>query len=156
MIITTSAEKGGVGKSTVAMILASELHRMEYAVLVVDTDPQGTVREWADIASDSCESFPAVITMGDNLSRQLPGIADRYDVTIVDCAGTDNRALRRALSISDLALVPCGASAPEMFGIKRTLRIIDEARDANPHLTAPSSPIKSKEGPSSVPLRLSN
>jgi chromosome partitioning protein len=145
MIITMASEKGGVGKSTVALVLASEFQGMGYSVLVVDTDPQGTIRDWSDIAAENGHGAPTVVSMGASLPGQLPDLSKNYEITIIDCAGTDTAGLTRALKVSDLALCPCGQSAPEVFALRRTLRLVENAMLENKFLK--SAIIKNKLKP---------
>ena len=58
-------QKGGAGKTTLAVALASEWHERGHRVLLVDLDPQGTATTWGDVAAELNVEGPAVIGMGD-------------------------------------------------------------------------------------------
>ena len=53
MIIALTGQKGGIGKSTTAVCLAAAAMQRGLRVLLVDADPQGTVRTWGDVAGEA-------------------------------------------------------------------------------------------------------
>ena len=87
-IIALVNQKGGPGKTTIAMHLAGTLARRSFKVLVVDADPQGTATRWASSAPDDAE-FPAGIARlggGDvKLHREVKKFLTDYDFIVIDC-----------------------------------------------------------------------
>ena len=138
MIIAAVSVKGGAGKSTLTTNLAAEYMRRRRRVLLVDADPQGTSRVWAEVAIEQGHKPPTVVAMGREMHRpgQLDQVAAPYDVTIIDCPGRDGAVVRSALMVADVVLVPCGASPADAWALQQTLEIIEEARAIRPHLVA--------------------
>ncbi len=130
MIVTLLGQKGGVGKSTTAICLAMEALERGSDVLLVDADPQGTVRTWNDVANERGEAVPTVIAMGASMHRpgQLDVIARRYDLTLIDCPPRHGDIQRSALMIADVALLPCGPSAADAWALTSSLEIVNEAQ----------------------------
>lgn len=136
MIFACVSVKGGAGKSTVAVNLASEYMRRGSRVLLVDADPQGTSRVWSEVAAEMGHDAPAVIAMGKDMARpgQLDQVASSFDVVGIDCPGRDGKVVRAALMVADIAIVPCGASPADAWTLAQTLELIEEARTLRPNL----------------------
>jgi chromosome partitioning protein len=136
MILACLSVKGGAGKSTVAVNLAAEFQRRRRRVLLVDADPQGTCRVWAEIAVENGFQPPTVVAMGKELHRpgQLDRFVDAFDVIVIDCPGRDGAIVRAALMVSHIAVIPCGASPADAWALAQTLELLDEARVLRPEL----------------------
>jgi chromosome partitioning protein len=138
MIVALTGQKGGVGKSTIAICLAAEALARGRSVLLVDADPQGTARTWGDVAAETGRPSPTVIAMGATMHHpgQLPQVAAPYDVVVIDCPGKFGDVQRSALMVSDVALLPCGPSAPDAWALATSLELLAEARALHPALQA--------------------
>jgi chromosome partitioning protein len=130
MIIALTGQKGGIGKSTTAVCLAAAAMQRSLRVLLVDADPQGTVRTWGDVAAEAGRTTPTVVAMGAAMHRpgQLPDMASSFDLTIVDCPPRLGDVQRAALMIADLALLPCGPTAVDAWALAGTLEVVKEAQ----------------------------
>ena len=102
MIISLIGQKGGVGKSTLATCLAAEYHLRGASTLLVDADPQGSVRTWGDVAAEAGHAGPTIVSMGSGLHKpeQLPAIARNFDVTVIDCPPRLGDIQRAAMMVS--------------------------------------------------------
>lgn len=136
MILAMAGQKGGAGKSTLAIHLAAEWHRQGRRVLLVDADSQGTALTWAEVAAEREIPAPAVIALGDNLRAQLPGLADAYEITVIDTPGRAGKRQAHALLVADLALLPCGPSTPDVWSLGPSLEVLEEIRSLRPELYA--------------------
>jgi chromosome partitioning protein len=138
MIVTLIGQKGGIGKSTTAISLAMAALQRGADVLLVDADPQGTVRTWNDVANERGTAVPTVIAMGATMHRpgQLDVIARRYDFTLIDCPPRHGDIQRSALMIADAALLPCGPSAADAWALTSSLEMITEAQTVRERLQA--------------------
>lgn len=136
MIIAAVGQKGGVGKSTLTINLGCELMRRGHRVLLVDTDNQGTLRTWADVAEELGNESPAVIVMGSAMWKphELPHIAKSYDFVLIDTKGAAGKIQKAALMTCDLALLPLGSSALDLWGLTETLETLEEAQITRPVL----------------------
>jgi chromosome partitioning protein len=130
MIIALAGQKGGVGKSTTAICLAAEGLRRGLRVLLVDADPQGTSRTWAEVAAEGGHESPTVVAMGATMHKpgQLPAIAASYDLTVVDCPPRLGDVQRSALMVADVAILPCGPSAADAWALASAVEVVNEAK----------------------------
>lgn len=136
MVIALAGQKGGSGKTTTAICLASEWHARGRRVLLVDADPQGTSRTWADVAAEAGRTCPAVVSMGPGLHRpdQLPALAQAFEYTVIDCPPRHGDIQRAALMVADLVIVPCGPSSVDAWALGGTIDLIEEARVVRPQV----------------------
>ena len=137
-IITVANQKGGCGKTTVAMGLAGTYGLRGKKVLVVDADLQGTATRWAGSAPDETP-FPAAVmglaAVGGKLHREVKKYIDDYDVIVIDCPpAVDSAAPQSALLISDVAIVPVVPSPADLWAARGIKQIIDNAADINESL----------------------
>nr|ABX46805.1 putative cobyrinic acid A,C-diamide synthase [Myxococcus fulvus] len=136
MIVAVVSQKGGVSKSSLTCAIAWELHARGSSVLVVDADPQGTVRQSGQVSADEGRAMPTIVAMGETMFRpdQLPRLARSYDHVIVDTPGRSDEVQRAALMVADLALIPCGQSAPDGWATVPTVELVQRAQRARPDL----------------------
>lgn len=139
-ILVTANQKGGCGKTTVAMQLGGTLGRSGKRVLIVDADPQGTATRWAASASDEAP-FPAHVAglaaAGGKVHREIKKYLDSYDFILVDCPPAVESAVpQSALLIADVALVPIIPSPADLWAATGTRSLIERASDINPGLQA--------------------
>ncbi|TPV95418.1 MAG: chromosome partitioning protein ParA [Myxococcales bacterium FL481] len=134
--IALCGQKGGAGKTTLAISLASEWYRRGHSVLLVDLDPQGTATTWGDVASESEIDGPTVVGMGDAVRTQLPRVAEVYDFVVIDCPPRAGKRTIGALMVSDLALLPCGPSPADLWALTESLDILSQAQELRPELQA--------------------
>ena len=137
-ILALGGQKGGAGKTTSAIALATELHQRGRRVLLVDTDPQGSTRTWAAVASEQGVSIPTVIAMGAGLHQpeQLPRLAAGYDLTVVDCPPRLDALQREVLMITDAVVIPCGPAAPEAWAMADATTLVRRAIELRSALRA--------------------
>ena len=118
-IIALVNQKGGPGKTTLAMHLAGELGRRGFRVMVADADPQGTATRWAAAAPEDLP-FPAAVgglaATDGRLHRELRKFLEVFDYIVVDCPpSADSPISQSALLVADLALVPVIPSPPDLW-----------------------------------------
>jgi chromosome partitioning protein len=137
-IIACTGQKGGSGKSTVALSLASELVARGLRVLLVDADPQGTARTWGAVALEAGQTAPTVVSMGADLYRpgQLPALVGGFDWVLIDTPPRHSETQRAALMVADLALLPCGPSASDAWALAESVDLVRAAQQVRPDLNA--------------------
>lgn len=137
MIVAAVGQKGGTGKTTTSVSLAVEWCVRGRSVLLVDTDTQGSVLTWADVAAErGAEHIPAVTALGAQLRQQLsPHVAGR-DVIVIDCPPAHGERQRAALMVADVALLPSGPDATELWGLTSSAELVREAQSFRPALRA--------------------
>ncbi len=114
MIVTISNQKGGVGKSTVAVNLASCFAGDGKDVLLVDADEQGSALDWR---AERPQRMPQVQTVGlpvGNLHKEIQSLSHRYDVVVIDGGGRITKTARAAVVAADFVIVPTLPSRPDI------------------------------------------
>lgn len=136
-IIAIAGQKGGAGKSTLAIHLAAEWHARGKRVVLVDGDPQGTATTWADVATEAGHSAPVVVAMGDSLRRDVPKLAESADVVVLDLPGraVGSRAAG-GLLVAHVAVLPCGPSPADLWALAGSVDVVREVRELRPDLVA--------------------
>ena len=132
-ILTVANQKGGAGKTTVAVHLAGLLGGAGRKTLLVDSDAQATAYRWCTAGSD----FPAAVVQmsgdgGAKLHEQLRRFVGDYEWIIVDTPpAVDSPAAQSALLVSDLAIVPVPPSPPDLWATVHIIQAIRTARVYN-------------------------
>jgi chromosome partitioning protein len=126
-IITVAQQKGGVGKTTLAISVAGELAHRGYDVALVDSDPQCSACEWASLGY---LEFPVYEIGLDNIAignwaREVRRV--KADIVLVDTAPGE-RQVGASIALADLVIVPCTPSGLDLDATGRTLSIITAVR----------------------------
>lgn len=139
MILTIANTKGGVGKSTLAVNLAVERARLGKKVWLVDGDRQGSsqtailVRSEANLEPGlACSHFPD----GPVLRTQIMQQKSNFDEVIIECGGRDSTAMRAALTLTDVLLVPFVPGSFEVWAMEDVVKLVREARSVRDGLIA--------------------
>lgn len=133
MIIGVLSQKGGVGKTTIAVNLAATFAKSGLRVLLVDADPQGSAMQWSE-ARDAEPMFSVIGMPKATLHRDLPDIAQDYQVVIIDGAPRVNELGRAAILASDIVLIPVQPSPYDIWAAAETVKLIQEAQQFKPEL----------------------
>lgn len=133
MIISLLNQKGGVGKTTMAVHLATELARRGASVLLIDADPQGSALDWAS-AREGDSLFPVIGLPKPTLHKEIPAIARNYDHVIIDGAPRVNELARSAILASDAVLIPIAPGALDIWAAGEILDLVAQASVFNENL----------------------
>src|SRR5215212_4595149 len=126
-VLAVVSQKGGSGKTTLAVHLATCAHLTGLKVALIDLDPQATARRWGDKRE---EDGPEVVS--DHPSR-LGSLLDAArtngaDLVVVDTAPNADQAALGAARASDLVLIPCRPSAFDLEAVEATLALAEIAK----------------------------
>ena len=138
MIVALVNQKGGVGKTTLALHLAGRWAGKGRRVVVVDADPQGSALDWSEQRAREgvARLFGVLGLPRETLHRELPAIAADADHVIVDGAPRIAGVARSALLVADLVLIPATPSPLDGWASAEMLRLLEEARVFRPGLPA--------------------
>jgi chromosome partitioning protein len=126
-------QKGGVGKTTLAVHIADSLARRNKRVLLIDADPQGSALDWA--ASRAGEPlFPVAGLPLATIHKELPGLSRGYDYVIIDGPPRVYDVARSAIMGSDVILIPVQPSPYDVWAAKEIVDLIKDATVYKPHL----------------------
>jgi chromosome partitioning protein len=129
MVIVLATQKGGSGKSTIAINLAMYLSSLS-KTLILDADKQATISE-----SDFSEKIDIMQKFG-NLEKTIESCKKKHENIVIDVAGKDSTELRSALISADIAIVPFIASQSDLYTLETIDNIIKEAKEYNRKLKA--------------------
>jgi chromosome partitioning protein len=135
MIVGVLNQKGGVGKTTIAVNLAAHWARGGRRVLLVDADPQGSSLAWSS-ARERDPLFPVVGMAKPSLHRDLPALARNYDLVVIDGAPRVNELARSAILASDIVLIPVQPSPYDVWAAADIVQLVGEAQAFKPGLRA--------------------
>ncbi len=138
MITLIGAEKGGTGKTTIAVNLAVLLAKEGRDVLVVDTDQQGSASYFFQVRGESGiePQIPCIQKFGKNLPRDVLDLAERYEEIIIDAGGRDSAELRYSMGIANSLFIPVRPSQFDVWTLDQMDTLVGQAKTLNPDLDA--------------------
>lgn len=122
-VITVAQQKGGSGKTTLAVNLAVGFARAGKSVALMDTDPQGSAGRWfmtrLEATDDPGLEFSTASAWG--VTYEVRKLAERHDIVIIDTPPKADSDLRPAMRASDLVLVPVATSHLDLWAVEAVL-----------------------------------
>ena len=111
-VIAIVSQKGGSGKTTLALHLAASATHAKRPACVIDTDPQATAAAWGDWRGDF---LPLVVTSPPaRLARTIENAKKEAEIVVIDTPPHAEAAMREAIKAADLVLIP---SRPRAFDL---------------------------------------
>ena len=128
--IVFASPKGGAGKSTSAVVLATELAKRGAAVTVVDADPNHPVTQWAK--RPGC---PQTLTVIGDISEEtiidtIENASAKTAFVVVDLEGTASMTVAYAISRADLVVIPVQGSQLDAAEAAKAIRLIRQQEKA--------------------------
>ena len=126
-IIALLNEKGGVGKSTLAIQLATAQHRKGRRVVLVDADPQGTTRDWRAAGPEGANLPPVVALDRPELLASVSALA--ADLVVIDTPAKAERMTAGVVRIAHTALIVIQPSGADIWASAAAVTLIQAKRD---------------------------
>ena len=123
-VIAFANPKGGAGKTTAALLLASELASHGASVTVIDADPERWISGWAKLPGrpDSLRVVEGVAE--DAIVDAIADEAARAQFVVVDLEGTASLMVAHAVGMADLVVIPTQGGSMDARGAAKTIRLI--------------------------------
>jgi chromosome partitioning protein len=123
--IVFASPKGGAGKSTAAILLATELVGHKAAVTVIDADPNKPLSHWA-----SRPGKPELLTVVENVTERtildtIDKAATQNPFVIVDLEGTASMMVGLAMSRADLVIIPSQGSHLDAAEAAKAIQLVE-------------------------------
>ncbi len=150
-VISFANPKGGAGKTTSALILATQLSENGASVTIIDADPERWISQWGDLPGrPKTVSISSAVTE-ESIVDQIEEASRTSQFVIVDLEGTASLMVANAIGMSDLVLIPTQGSSMDARGGAKIIRLINNqtriARRSIPHcvvLTRTSAALRSR------------
>ncbi len=134
-IIVVVGNKGGTGKTTLALNLAAGLLRHQSTV-VIDADPQQSAYQWRLVGGDR-PGLPAVVAAAHGLEQTVAALRETHQHVVVDCPPSIKASqTETALRLAHHALIPVQPSPMDLWATTHIARSLERARTDNPELRA--------------------
>lgn len=125
--IAIISQKGGAGKTTLALHLAAAAQDAGSVSLIIDTDPQATASQWAawrqDAPPEVIDSPPPRLAAKVAQAREQGA-----GVIVIDTPPHADSAARAAVEVADLVLIPCRPSAFDLSAIQTSAKLVQLLR----------------------------
>jgi len=130
-IIAVLNQKGGCGKTTIAINLTHAFIKLGYKALLVDSDPQGSARDWNE--SNDGQTIPVIALDRSSLASDIKADTNGYDYIIIDGAPSLAKLSTSAVKIADFVLIPVQPSQYDIWATSDLVEIIQARRELTPN-----------------------
>lgn len=130
-VIAFANPKGGAGKTTSALLLASELAGRGATVTIIDADPEKWISQWGGLPGCPGNIMITSDVTEDSIVDQVEAAAGESQFVVIDLEGTASLMVANAIGMSDLVIIPTQGASMDAKGAAKTIRLIrNQARMA--------------------------
>jgi chromosome partitioning protein len=128
-VISFANAKGGAGKTTAALLLATELAQQGFRITIIDTDPQRWISQWHE-TSGNVRNIEVIseVTIA-SLQCHLRENASTTDYFIIDLAGARDALVTTAIGLSNHVFIPVQGSAMDAKGAAQILDLLSMMKE---------------------------
>lgn len=131
-IIAILNQKGGVGKTTIATNLGVALLKEDKKVLLVDSDPQGSLRDWNE--ANEGKIINVIGLDRETIAKDIEGVKQGYDIVIIDGAPQSSKLAGASIKAADIVIIPVTPSPYDVWACADLVEIIKARQEvANGH-----------------------
>ncbi|BAU94226.1 MULTISPECIES: ParA family protein [Methylorubrum] len=123
-VIAFANPKGGAGKTTTALLLATELAAKGAAVTVIDADPERWISQWAKLPGKPDNVRIVADVTEESVVDAIEASEEEAQFVIVDLEGTASLMVSNAIGMADLVVIPIQGSSMDAKGGAKMLRLI--------------------------------
>ncbi|CAN7377488.1 MAG: ParA family protein [Rhizobium sp.] len=123
-VITFANTKGGAGKTTAVLLLATELAQKGYRVTILDADPQHWITRWHEVSGHVTNISVIDFVTSASLPLHIAENKHNTDYFIIDLPGARNPLLATAIGLSDHVLIPIQGCAMDARGGAQVLELL--------------------------------
>lgn len=131
-VISILNQKGGSGKTTIAINLARAYQLMGHSVLLIDSDKQGSSRDWQSV--DENNPIPLLVLDQVSIDRDIKKVVRQYDYIIIDGSPQATDIATATIKASDFILVPMQPSPFDIWASNKLIELIEQGSALNPNL----------------------
>jgi chromosome partitioning protein len=128
--IVFASPKGGVGKSTAAVLLATELAAHGGAVTMIDADPNRPLTQWANLPGKPAKLSVIATTSEESIIDLIEKAAVQTSFVIVDLEGTASMMVGYAMSRADLVIIPAQGSHLDATEAVKAIKLVKSQEKA--------------------------
>lgn len=133
-VISILNQKGGSGKTTIAINLARAYQLQGHSVLLVDSDKQGSSRDWQ--SADPDNPIPLLVLDQVSIDRDIKKVIGQYDYIIIDGSPQATEIAIATIKASDFILIPMQPSPFDIWASNNLIELIEQGSATNPKLKA--------------------
>jgi len=134
-VIAVINQKGGTGKTTLALNLAAGLARRA-ATAIADADPQRSISQWVAMGGDG-DTLPRVTQVGDSAAAVISHLKKNHRYVVVDCPpAVQGAAIEEIMASADWVLIPVLPSPLDLWASVEMAALVNEAQKKNRALQA--------------------
>jgi chromosome partitioning protein len=122
-VVTFVTQKGGSGKTTLAINCAVVAQEKKHRVLILDLDPQGTAAAWYQNREAETPKL-AIIQSGDLSDAITKAKASGFDFVLIDTPGRDEPATAASIRAANFCIIPCRPTPADMKAVPPTMATI--------------------------------
>jgi chromosome partitioning protein len=118
--------KGGAGKTTICLGVSRALNLVGRDVVLVDSDPQGSMRDLADEYPDQPVQIYTINPA--QLASQIPKL--KNEIVIIDGSAKASDLAKKTIAVADIILIPVQPSPLDVWATAETVGLIQDYQDA--------------------------